>query len=121
MNDGHVDPHREGNFGGPLRRERGRSRHARANEVHERGRNPRPDGQGSPNGRCCFSGGGNNIRLGIGTGESGTAVVHSAVAALALMEAAHDHVEAAHAQLVAATAQIKRSFSDNVGNPRPKS
>ena len=33
VKDGHVDPRREGNFGGPLRRERGRSRHARANKV----------------------------------------------------------------------------------------
>src|SRR6266511_5757521 len=42
VKDGHVDPRREGNFGGPLRRERGRSRHARANKVHERGCNLRP-------------------------------------------------------------------------------
>ena len=61
MKDGHVDPRREGNFGGPLRRERGRSRHARANKVHERGRNLRPGGQGSPNGRCSFLGGASNI------------------------------------------------------------
>ena len=38
MKDGDVDPRREGNFGGPLRRERGRNRHACANKVHERGR-----------------------------------------------------------------------------------
>ena len=43
----------------------------------------------------------------IATGVCGTAVVHSAAAALALMEAAQDHVEAAHAQLVAVTAQIE--------------
>ena len=34
---------------------------------------------------------------GISAGESGTIVVCSAAGALALMEAAHDHVEAAHA------------------------
>ena len=33
----------------------------------------------------------------IATRESGTTAVHSAMVALALMEAAHDHVEAAHA------------------------
>ena len=33
---------------------------------------------------------------GIATGESGTTYVCSIVAALALMEAAHDHVEAVH-------------------------
>ena len=47
---------------------------------------------------------------GIATGESGTSVVYSAAVALALMEAAHDHVEAVHAQLVTVTAQIERSF-----------
>ena len=71
----------------------------------------------SPNGRCCFSGGGSNICLGIATGKSGTTAVRSAAAALALMEAAHDHVEAAHAQLMAVTAQIERSFSDNGRQP----
>ena len=34
---------------------------------------------------------------GIATGERGTSVVRSTVAALTLMEVAHDHVEAAHA------------------------
>ena len=63
VKDGHVDPRREGNFGGPLRRERGRSCHARANKVHECGRNLRPGGKGSPSSRCCFSGGGSNICL----------------------------------------------------------
>ena len=63
VKDGDVDPLHDGNFGGPLRRERGRSRHAHANKVHERGRNLRPGGQGSPNGRCCFLGGGRNICL----------------------------------------------------------
>ena len=110
MKDGHVNPRRGGNFGGPLRRERGCSCHARANKVHERGRNLRPGGKGSPNGRCCFSGGGNNICLGNSNWESGTIVVHSAAAALALMEAAH-------AQLLAVTAQIERSFSDNGRQP----
>ena len=57
MKDGHVDPRREGNFGGPLRRERGHSRQAHANKLREGDRNLRPGGQGSPNGRCCFSGG----------------------------------------------------------------
>ena len=42
---------------------------------------------------------------GIATG--GTTVVRFAAAALALMEAAHDHVEAAHAQLLVVTAQIE--------------
>ena len=64
MKDGHVDPRREGNFGGPLQRERDHSRHARANKVHERGRSLRPGGTGSLDGRCCFSGGGSNICLG---------------------------------------------------------
>ena len=39
---------------------------------------------------------------GIAASKSGTIVVCSTAAALALMEAAHDHVKAAHAQLVAA-------------------
>ena len=91
-----MDPRREGNFGGPLRRERGRSHHVRANKLRERGRKLRPGGQGIPNGRCCFSGGGSNICLGIVTCESGTTTIRSAAAALALMEAAHDHVQAAH-------------------------
>ena len=39
VKDGHVDPRREGNFGGPLWREHSRSRHVRAYKVHERGRN----------------------------------------------------------------------------------
>ena len=34
--------------------------------------------------------------LGIATGESGTTVVRSVAVALALMEAAHDHVEACY-------------------------
>ena len=51
------------------------------------------------------------------TGESGTKVVHSAAASLALMEAAHDHVEAAHAQLLEVIAQIERSFSNNSRHP----
>ena len=55
--------------------------------------------------------------LGIATGENGIAAVCFAVAALALMETAHDHVAAAPAQLVAVTAQIKRSFCDNVRQP----
>ena len=59
-----VDQRHEGDFGGPLRRERGRSRHAHAYKLRERGHNLRPGGQGSPNGRCCFSGGGSNICLG---------------------------------------------------------
>ena len=54
---------------------------------------------------------------GIATGESGTTAVRSAAAALALMEATHDHVEAWAAQLVAVTAQIERSFSDNGWQP----
>lgn len=53
----------------------------------------------------------------ISTGERSTAVVRSTAVALALMEAAHDHVEAAHAQLVAVTEQIERSFSDNGQQP----
>ena len=64
VKDGHVDPHHEGNFGGPLRQEHGRNRHARANKVHERGHNLRLSDKGSPNARCCFSGGGSNICLG---------------------------------------------------------
>ena len=64
MKDGDVDPHREGNFGGPLRRESGHSRHTCANKVHEHGHNLRPGGKGSLNGRCCFLGGGSNIYLG---------------------------------------------------------
>ena len=55
---------------------------------------------------------------GIATG--GTTVVRFAAAALALMEAAHDHVEAAHAQLVVVTTQIERSFSDNGRQPMAK-
>ena len=53
----------------------------------------------------------------IETGERGTTAVRSAAAALALMEAAHDHVEATHAQLLAVTAQIEQSFSDNGRQP----
>ena len=49
VKDGDVDPRREANFGGPLRREHGHNRHARANKVHERGRNLRPGSKGSPN------------------------------------------------------------------------
>ena len=41
---------------------------------------------------------------GIVTSECGTTVVCSAMAALAPMEVAHDHVEATHAQLLAVTA-----------------
>ena len=50
---------------------------------------------------------------GIATGESGTTVVRFAAVALALMEAAHDHVE----ELLAVTTQIERSFSDNGWQP----
>ena len=97
MKDGDVDPRREGNFGGPLRKERGLSRHARANKVHDRTRNLGLGGQGNPNSRVASQVAAATCATWIATGESSTVAVRSAATALALMEAARDHVETAHA------------------------
>ena len=111
MKDGDVDPRREGNFGGPLRRERGRSRHARANKVPKAAQTVAVASQVAPATSASR----------IATGERGTIAVRCIVAALAMMEADHDHVEAAHAQLVAVTHKSNEASPTMVGNPRPKS
>ena len=58
---------------------------------------------------------------GIATDERGTTAVRFVAAALALMEAAHDHVEVAQAKLLAVTHKSNEASPTMVGNPQPKS
>ena len=117
MKDGHVDPRREGNFGGPLRRERGRSHQAHANKLREGDPICIRTAKAAQTTVVASQAVAAASASGIATDESGTAAVRSVAAALALMETAYYHVEAVHAQHVVVTAQIEQSFSDN--GPQP--
>ena len=97
VKDGHVDPRREGNFGGPLRRERAAAARrvltsfVRATAICVREAKATQTADVASQVAAVAS------ALGISTGESGTTAVRSAAAALALMEAALIHAKAVHA------------------------
>ena len=108
MKDGDVDPRREGNFG---------SRQARANKLREGDRSLRPGGQGSPNGRCFFLGGGSNICLADRNWRERHNSCRFRSDGLSPAGGRPLPCRGRPRQLVAVTAQMKRSFSDNGRQP----
>ena len=108
-----MDPCPEGNFSGPLRQEHGCSHQACANKLCEGDRAAKAAQMVVVTSQAAAEA----FASGIATSDSDTTIVRSTAAALALMEATHEHVEAAHVQLMAVTAQIERSFSDNGRQP----